>query len=240
MRSIETKREREKAMVSEMIALYCRRNHHAKSLCPDCAALADYARQHSDRCPFMESKTFCSNCGVHCYAPEMREKIRAVMRFSGPRMLFHHPVMAARHLIETKREKTIGVPGMKIKKACYIALGCVGVGLGALGAVLPLLPAFPFLLLAAFCFGRSSEKLNRWFTETKLYRDNLESYVKGRGRTKKTKVRIMITVTILMSVGFVMMHAVPVGRIVLGCVWVFHIVYFSLGVKTLPAAGRAE
>ncbi len=129
---------------------------------------------------------------------------------------------------------------MNIKKICYIVLGCIGVGLGALGAVLPLLPAFPFLLLAAFCFGRSSEKLNRWFTGTKLYKDNLESYVKGQGMTKKAKVRIMITVTVLMSIGFAMMHAVPVGRIVLGCVWVFHIVYFCLGVKTLPAAEKAE
>ena len=129
---------------------------------------------------------------------------------------------------------------MNIKKICYIVLGCIGVGLGALGAVLPLLPAFPFLLLAAFCFGRSSEKLNRWFTGTKLYKDNLESYVKGLGMTKKAKVRIMITVTVLMSIGFAMMHAVPVGRIVLGCVWVFHIVYFCLGVKTLPAAEKAE
>ena len=129
---------------------------------------------------------------------------------------------------------------MNIKKICYIVLGCIGVGLGALGAVLPLLPAFPFLLLAAFCFGRSSEKLNRWFTGTKLYKDNLESYVKGQGMTKKAKVRIMITVTVLMSIGFAMMHAVPAGRVVLGCVWVFHIVYFCLGVKTLPAADKAE
>lgn len=104
-KSIETKRTREKAMVSEMIALYFRKNHRTKSLCPDCAALADYARRRSDQCPFMEAKTFCSNCAVHCYAPEMREKIRAVMRFSGPRMLFHHPAMAVRHLIETKKEK---------------------------------------------------------------------------------------------------------------------------------------
>lgn len=127
---------------------------------------------------------------------------------------------------------------MNIKKVCYIVLGCIGVGLGALGAVLPLLPAFPFLLMAAFCFGRSSEKLNRWFTNTKLYKDNLESYVKGQGMTKKAKVWIMITVTILMSIGFAMMHAVPVGWIVLGCVWVFHIVYFALGVKTIPAEDK--
>lgn len=123
---------------------------------------------------------------------------------------------------------------MNLKKILYIALGCAGVGLGALGAVLPLLPAFPFLLLAAFCFGKSSDRLHTWFTGTRLYRDNLESYVQGRGMTRKTKVRIMVTVTVLMSIGFLMMHQVMVGRIVLGCVWVFHILYFTFAVKTLP------
>lgn len=102
---IQTKREREKQLVSQMIALYCKKQHGGKGLCPDCAALDAYARQRSDRCPFMETKTFCSNCKVHCYKPKMREKIRAVMRFSGPRMLFHHPVIAIRHMIETKKEK---------------------------------------------------------------------------------------------------------------------------------------
>lgn len=99
------KREREKALVSQMIALYCKKHHGGKSLCPDCAALDAYARQRSDRCPFMETKTFCSNCRVHCYKPDMREKIREVMRFSGPRMLFRHPIPAIRHVIETKKEK---------------------------------------------------------------------------------------------------------------------------------------
>lgn len=106
MKTAADKREREKQMVSEMIALYCRRQHGTKGrLCPDCAALDEYARQRSDKCPFMETKTFCSNCKVHCYKPEMREKIRAVMRFSGPRMLFHHPIPAIRHVIETKKEQ---------------------------------------------------------------------------------------------------------------------------------------
>ena len=122
---------------------------------------------------------------------------------------------------------------MKIKKLLYVILGCIGLALGAVGAVLPLLPAFPFLLLAAFCFAKSSEKLHRWFTGTKLYKNNLESYVKGQGMTWKTKIRIMITVTVLMSIGFIMMHAVPVGRIVLACVWVFHILYFVFRVKAI-------
>ncbi len=89
-----------------MIALYCKKKHGTKqTLCPECEALKQYAIQRSDKCPFMESKTFCSNCNVHCYKPEMREKIREVMRFSGPRMILHHPIMALSHVIETKKEK---------------------------------------------------------------------------------------------------------------------------------------
>ena len=100
-----TKRQWEKELVSQMIAIYCRAQHGCKTLCPDCAALDAYARQRSDKCPFMETKTFCSNCKVHCYKADMREKIRTVMRFSGPRMLMHHPVMALRHVIETRKEQ---------------------------------------------------------------------------------------------------------------------------------------
>lgn len=122
---------------------------------------------------------------------------------------------------------------MNLKKVFLVILGCLGLGLGALGAVLPLLPAFPFLMLAAFCFAKSSEKLHNWFISTRLYKKNLESFVLGKGMTVKTKVRIMLTVTILMSIGFIMMHAVPVGRIVLGIVWLFHVLYFIFGIKTL-------
>ena len=122
---------------------------------------------------------------------------------------------------------------MKLKKVIYITVGCIGLVLGAVGAVLPLLPAFPFLLLAAICFGKSSERLDRWFKNTKLYKNNLESFVKGQGMTWKTKIKIMITVTVLMTIGFIMMNQVVVGRIVLACVWVFHIIYFIFGVKTI-------
>ena len=123
-----------------------------------------------------------------------------------------------------------------MKKILYVILGCIGVGLGAVGTVVPMLPTFPFLMLATFCFARSSEKLDRWFKNTRLYRDNLADFAAGRGMTKKAKVRIMVTVTLLMSVGFVMMglKGIVTGCIVLGCVWVFHILYFVFGIKTLP------
>ncbi len=102
---ISKKREQEKELVSLMIRIYCRKKHSGKPLCKECAELENYAHSRSDKCPFMENKTFCSNCKVHCYKPEMREKIREVMRFSGKRMLFYRPVTAVRHLIETKKEK---------------------------------------------------------------------------------------------------------------------------------------
>ncbi len=105
-KDVATKREKEKELVSQMIALYCRKQHgNKRGLCTECAELDSYARQRSDKCPFMETKTFCSNCKVHCYKPMMREKIRDVMRFSGPRMIFSHPVTAVRHVVETKKEK---------------------------------------------------------------------------------------------------------------------------------------
>ena len=131
---------------------------------------------------------------------------------------------------------------MKLKKVLYVILGCIGVGLGAVGAVVPMIPAFPFLLLAAFCFARSSEKLHTWFINTKLYKDNLEDYVAGRGMTWKTKIRIMVTVTLLMSIGFTMMalKSVVIGCAVLTGVWVFHIVYFIWGVKTISTSVSAE
>lgn len=101
-----SKREKEQELVSQMIALYCRGKHKTKhGLCEECAELDRYARERSERCPFMETKTFCSNCKVHCYKPQMREKIRSVMRFSGPRMLLYHPWVVIRHMKETKKEK---------------------------------------------------------------------------------------------------------------------------------------
>lgn len=124
---------------------------------------------------------------------------------------------------------------MGVKKVLWLVLGCIGLGLGAVGAVVPMLPAFPFLMLAAFGFAKSSERLHTWFINTKLYKSNLESYVQGRGMTWATKIRIMTTVTLLMSFGFFMMFRkeVYVPCIILACVWLFHMVYFLFGVKTL-------
>ncbi len=124
---------------------------------------------------------------------------------------------------------------MSLKKVFWIILGCIGVGLGSIGVFLPILPSVPFLLLATFSFARSSERLHKWFVNTKLYKKNLESYVQGKGMTIETKVRIMLIVTLLMGIGFSMMlvKEIYIPCIILLCVWIFHVVYFVFGVKTL-------
>ncbi len=122
-----------------------------------------------------------------------------------------------------------------MRRIIYMIVGGIALTLGALGTVLPILPTVPFFMLAAFCFAKSSRKLHSWFTNTKLYKDNLADFAAGKGMTVKTKVRIMVTVTILMTIGFIAMHQTVIGQIVLGCVWVFHVLYFVFGIKTLRA-----
>ena len=124
---------------------------------------------------------------------------------------------------------------MSLKKLFWIILGCIGLGLGSIGVFLPILPSVPFLLLATFSFARSSERLHTWFINTNLYKKNLESYVQGKGMSIETKVRIILTVTLLMGIGFSMMlvKEIYIPCIILFCVWIFHILYFVFGVKTL-------
>ena len=78
---------------------------HAPPLCPQCQALLDYAHKRLEHCKFGEDKPSCTRCPVHCYKPAMREQIRQVMRYSGPRMLLHNPIMAIRHLWDFLRAK---------------------------------------------------------------------------------------------------------------------------------------
>ncbi|NMA17057.1 MAG: DUF454 domain-containing protein [Erysipelotrichia bacterium] len=122
---------------------------------------------------------------------------------------------------------------MKFKRNFWLALGYIGLILGAIGATVPMLPAFPFLLLAAYSFGKSSERLYNWFIGTELYKNNLESYVSGKGMTRYTKIKVIITVTILMGFGFFMMmrKSLYIPCVILAFVWLFHVVYFIFGVK---------
>lgn len=127
-----------------------------------------------------------------------------------------------------------GEPALaKSRLACVLwtVLGLFCLGLGVLGAALPVLPTVPFLLAALFCFARGSKRLHDWFVRTGLYRKHLESYAAHRAMTLKTKAGIMTMVTLVMAAAFCFMHSLP-GRGVLLAVWIFHVVFFTAFVKT--------
>ena len=124
---------------------------------------------------------------------------------------------------------------MSLRKAIYIILGCIGLILGAVGVIVPMLPAFTFLLLAAFGFARGSERLHSWFISTRLYKNNLETYVRGQGMTRRTKHRIIASVTVLILISMSILAICELYWVwsILIAVWAFHILYFVFGVKTL-------
>lgn len=93
--------ERELKTMKIMIGIYCHDHHHSgEELCIECQKLVDYATMRLQKCPFAPNKPTCKTCPVHCYKPAERERIRQVMRYAGPRMLWSHPWMAIRHLME--------------------------------------------------------------------------------------------------------------------------------------------
>ncbi len=107
---IHPRMKREQQTVESMIGIYCRDHHHTTGeLCRECQELVEYARFRLKNCPFQENKTTCGNCPIHCYKPGMRDKIRKVMRYAGPRMIRHHPLLAVGHMIDGLRKE----PGPK-------------------------------------------------------------------------------------------------------------------------------
>jgi len=96
---------REKKTIAAMVAIYCRKQHgQNSSLCEECSELLEYATCRLDRCPYGPQKTTCAKCPIHCYKPQMRDRVKQVMRFSGPRMLLRHPILAIGHLLDGRRE----------------------------------------------------------------------------------------------------------------------------------------
>ena len=96
---------REKKTIGAMLDIYCKNHHETKKgLCPECTELFEYAKMRLDKCPFQEKKSTCGKCLVHCYQPQMREKVKVVMRYSGPRMLLHHPGLALHHVVDGRKK----------------------------------------------------------------------------------------------------------------------------------------
>ncbi len=99
---------REKVTITEMIKLYCRKVHNdSKELCDECSELLAYALKRIEYCPFSIDKPACNQCPIHCYKKDMREKVKRVMRFSGPKMLIYHPILALMHLLDRNRKMKV-------------------------------------------------------------------------------------------------------------------------------------
>ena len=98
-------RARELKTIQVMLRLYCREHHDGKrdALCAGCGELLQYATRRLERCVFGDAKPTCANCAVHCYSADMRERIRVVMRWAGPRMLLRYPILGIRHLLDGRR-----------------------------------------------------------------------------------------------------------------------------------------
>ena len=119
-------------------------------------------------------------------------------------------------------------------KVFWLILAFLCLALGRIGVFLPVLPTVPFYLVTAFAFAKSSERLHNWFVNTKLYKKNLESFVERKAMTLKTKLSILISVTLVMGLGFFMMarKGIWIPCIILALVWLCHIGYFMFRVKT--------
>ena len=121
-------------------------------------------------------------------------------------------------------------------KYVYIAFGVLFFGLGAAGIVIPLIPTTPLIVLAAVCFGKSSQKLHAWCISTSFYKNNVESFVKKRTMTIKSKTVLLATITVVMGLSFVILtvlNVTMIARIALLLVWLCHVVYFGFIVKTI-------
>lgn len=187
-------------IVAKMIRLYCTKNHGTEELCPECETLRAETESCLTRCTYGESKPICKKCPIKCWSGDKREQIKRVMQFSGPRMIFHDPIVALVHLIHS----------FKSMKYVAIIIGWISLTLGIIGIAVPGLPTTPFVLLSAFLFSQSSPLFHRWLRNHKFFGELIQSWESSRSlpRKLKRKAIIIFLITIGISIAVIpMVHA---------------------------------
>ena len=142
------------------------------------------------------------------------------------------PAEMGKHDAPRTRSAPVAKRGGVWSRRLWGAAGLAAFALGAAGAVLPVLPTTPFILLAAFCFARSSERIDAWFHGTRLYHLVFSSYLERRAMSPRAKLALLVPVTLLMALGFAFTGRIPILRAIIAVVWVGHIAYFGFVVKT--------
>lgn len=95
---MDNRRDQKHQIVSDMVMIYCDGHHkHTLSPCPKCQEVLDYSKFRTSKCPYIKKTLFCSNCPTPCYKPDMKEEMRVIMKYSGPRYFFKHPILVLKH-----------------------------------------------------------------------------------------------------------------------------------------------
>lgn len=121
----------------------------------------------------------------------------------------------------------------KLSKGIFLVAGMIFLGIGFVGVVIPLLPTTPFLLLSAFFFLKSSDNVYNWFINTKIYKEKVKPLKEDKTMTRKSKIKIIFTVTILLSFSLYLAREMKISMIIIACIWLLHILYFTLVLKTV-------
>lgn len=180
----------EQRIANTMIDLYCRDVHRGETICANCAALKNMVHLKLAHCKFAENKPSCRNCPTHCWSGDKRGQIQVVMRYAGPRMLIHHPILAFVHIMhEYRAVRLLG-----------LALGWIAILVGVVGIITPGLPTTPFLLLAAFLFSQCSPRFHQWLRNHRLLGKFIHTWETERALPEGTKLRVLILFGVTISI----------------------------------------
>lgn len=232
------RKEGERQFALLMIQLFCEKKHGScGSVCENCRILGEYACSKLEQCAYIDAKTFCNSSAADEGEKAMQDQMQSVMSYSGKRIALRHPLSAMRHALliiggSLKQAK-------RLIQCIYIGLGFLCIALGVLGIALPILPTTPFLLAASFFFAKGSKRFHRWFMSTGLYKKHLESFVKSRAMTLKSKLCILLPVSAMLIVSFILVPIIY-ARITIALLFVGKYLYFFTQIKTIKAEPAAQ